>query len=197
MRTQKISLFALMLAVVFLFAACKKKQQQPQGPQPTEFEQGMAEKDTAAVKELIDKFFAYAIEKNYSEAAGMLCHNDHTEKEYVPEPLDNEAMESVRNMLKSIPMVGYEIEYIKFNKATENEVLCYVVIAEAHDDIPAIKTKMFFKPVRSSGQWYLCLMNSAAGDRGVVDPHKRDSVKRSYAAQEQHKKTSEQAEKAK
>lgn len=182
MRTQKISLFALMLAVVLMFAACKKKQQQPQGPQPTAFEQGMAAQDTADVKALIDKFFGYSLVKNYSEAAGMLCRNDHTEKEYVPEALNNEEMEKVRNMLKSIPMIGYEIEYIKFNEATENEVLCNVVIAEAHDDIPAIKTKMFFKPVRSSGQWYLCLMNSAYGDKGVVAPNKRDSVRKNYAA---------------
>lgn len=179
MRFFRISIFVLLSVFVLSLVSCKDKPKQ-QGPAPTAFEEGMTAKDTAAVKNLLDKFFTYAIDKDFSEAAGMLYRNDNNEKQR-PELLDNEEMAKVRGMLESIPMVDYEIEYIKFNDHAKNEVLCNVIIAKAHDDIPAIKTKMFFKPVKTMNKWVLCLMNTEYGDKGVVDPDKRDSVEKAYA----------------
>lgn len=174
-------LFLLFLSALFVFSldSCKKKDKQ-QGPQPTEFEQAMSAKDTLEVKQLVDKFFTYVKTKNFTEAAAMLYRNDEGE-DHEATQLDNEEMAKVRGMLQAVPMVNYEIEYIKFDESYANEVLCNVIIAEAHDDMPAMKTKMFFKPIKVMGQWGLCLMNTEYGDRGVVKPDKRDSVERDYA----------------
>lgn len=56
--------------------SCSNKKDEPKGPQPTEFEEAMTAKDTTAVKQLVDQFFSYVKEKNFSEAAGMLYRND-------------------------------------------------------------------------------------------------------------------------
>lgn len=141
----------------------------------------MTAQDTSAVIELVNKFFTFAKEKKFSEAAAMLCRNDTTEG-HLPEPLDNVEMDKVKAMLESIPMVDYEIEYIKFDEFYANEVLCNVIIKEAEGDIPAIKTKMFFKPVDTADGWVLCVMNTEYGDKGVVDPYKRDSMEKDYAS---------------
>lgn len=183
MRILKLSFIALLSLLILSLGSCKKKKEQT-GPEPTQFEKVMTSKDTADVKGLIDEFFQYAKDKKFSEAAGMLCRNDNTGEDHKPEALDNEQMAKVRAMLESIPMVDYEIEYIKFNENIDNEVLCNVIIAKAEGDMPAVKTKMFFKPVRSMGQWYLCLMNSEYGDKGVVDPYKRDSMEKDYATKD-------------
>lgn len=166
--------------------SCSSKKEAPAGPPPTEFEKGMTAKDTAAVKALVDKFFTFVKEKNFSEAAGMLYRNDQTEN-HNPELLNNEEMADVRNMLESVPMVDYRIEYIKFDEDFKNEVLCYVIIKKAEGDMPEMSTKMFFKPVNYMGNWLLCLTNTAYGDKGVVAPDKRDSVERNYEKKTQPK----------
>lgn len=165
--------------MVCSMVSCKKKAQ-PQGPAPTAFEESMKSKDTIAVKNLVDKFFTYVKDKNFTEAAGMLYRNDEDEQHHAIE-LDNEEMGKVRGLLESVPMIDYEIEYIKFDEAYNNEVLCNVIITEAHDGMPAIKTKMFFKPIKVLDNWGLCLMNTEYGDKGVVRPDQRDSVERDYA----------------
>lgn len=178
MRNHKFFLFLLISVLVFSLGSCKKKV--PQGPEPTGFEKSMKSEDTIAVKKLVDKFFTYVKSKDFDEAAAMLYRNDEG-NQHKAELLDNEQMEYVKGMLRSIPMVNYEIEYIKFDEAYENEVLCNVIIAEAHDDMPAMKTKMFFKPIKVLNNWALCLMNTEYGDKGVVKPDKRDSVRKDYA----------------
>ena len=37
-----------------------------------------------------------------------------------------------------------------------------------------------FKPVNYMGYCGLCLTNTGYGDKGVVDPNKRDSVEKNY-----------------
>lgn len=186
MKTLKYLSLLLLVTLVLMISGCKKKAEKPAGPEPTKFEQAMTAKDTLAVKNLIDKFFTFVKEKKYGDAAAMLCRND-TTKQHVPEPLDNKEMQKVREMLESVPMVDYEIEYIKFDKYYANEVLCNVIIKEAEGDMPAIKTKMFFKPVDCADGWALCVMNTEYGDKGVVNPYKRDSVRKAYEEKERKK----------
>ena len=159
--------------------SCSNKKDEPKGPQPTEFEEAMTAKDTTAVKQLVDQFFSYVKEKNFSEAAGMLYRNDE-DPNHEPQQLNNEEMAEVRGMLESVPMVDYRIEYIKFDENYQNEVLCHVIIKKAEGDMPEMSTKMFFKPVNYMGNWLLCLTNTEYGDKGVVNPDKRDSVQKDF-----------------
>lgn len=158
--------------------SCSSKKEEVQGPPPTDFEKGMTAKDTTTVKELVDQFFTYTKEKNFTEAAGMLYRT--TEDSDEPQPLNNDEMAEVKTMLETFPMVDYRIEYIKFSDSEENEVLCSVIMKKAEGDMPEMATKMFFKPVNYMGNWVLCLTNTGYGDKGVVDPNKRDSVEKNY-----------------
>lgn len=178
MRLYKIPLLAAALALCMALAGCKGKKEQA-GSARTEFEQSVTAKDTAAVRQLVDKFFTFARNGQFAEAAGMLYRNDKS-GDGTPEELDNDEMADVRGMLESVPMKGYSIEYIKFNEYYANEVLCRVIIREAEGDMPPVTTKMFFKPVSYLGNWVLCLTNTEYGDKGVVDPGKRDSLERAF-----------------
>ena len=181
MKSFKIVIILFVSALMLSLSSCNScssKKKEVQGPPPTDFEKGMTAKDTTAVKELVDQFFAYAKEKNFTEAAGMLYRT--TEDSDEPQPLNNDEMAEVKKMLETFPMVDYRIEYIKFSDSEENEVLCYVIMKKAEGDMPEMSTKMFFKPVNYMGNWVLCLTNTGYGDKGVVDPNKRDSVEKNY-----------------
>ena len=181
MKSFKIVILLFVSALMLSLSSCNScssKKKEVQGPPPTDFEKGMTAKDTTAVKELVDQFFAYAKEKNFTEAAGMLYRT--TEDSDEPQPLNNDEMAEVKKMLEAFPMVDYRIEYIKFSDSEENEVLCYVIMKKAEGDMPEMSTKMFFKPVNYMGNWVLCLTNTGYGDKGVVDPNKRDSVEKTY-----------------
>lgn len=182
MNIRKIFLIAFTsLLLSSLFTACNsKKEKQHTEDEPTEFELAMTNKDTIEVKQLVDQFFTYVKGKNFTDAAGMLYRND-VDSTREPQPLDNRDMAQVRAMLRSIPMVDYKIEYIKFNEDYANEVLCNVLIQKGENGEPDITTKMFFKPVMVMGKWMLCLTNSEYGDKGVVRPNKRDSIEKDYA----------------
>ena len=181
MKSFKIVILLFVSALMLSLSSCNScssKKKEVQGPPPTDFEKGMTAKDTTAVKELVDQFFAYAKEKNFTEAAGMLYRTVEDSDE--PQPLNNDEMAEVKTMLETFPMVDYRIEYIKFSDSEENEVLCYVIMKKAEGDMPEMSTKMFFKPVNYMGNWVLCLTNTGYGDKGVVDPNKRDSVEQNY-----------------
>ena len=181
MKSFKIVILLFVSALMLSLSSCNScssKKKEVQGPPPTDFEKGMTAKDTTAVKELVDQFFAYAKEKNFTEAAGMLYRT--TEDSDEPQPLNNDEMAEVKKMLETFLMVDYRIEYIKFSDSEENEVLCYVIMKKAEGDMPEMSTKMFFKPVNYMGNWVLCLTNTGYGDKGVVDPNKRDSVEKNY-----------------
>ena len=181
MKSFKIVILLFVSALMLSLSSCNScssKKKEVQGPPPTDFEKGMTAKDTTAVKELVDQFFAYAKEKNFTEAAGMLYRT--TEDSDEPQPLNNDEMAEVKKMLETFPMVDYRIEYIKFSDSEENEVLCSVIMQKAEGDMPEMSTKMFFKPVNYMGNWVLCLINTGYGDKGVVDPNKRDSVEKNY-----------------
>lgn len=172
-------IIALVSIVVLSLSSCHKKQAAPTGPQPTDFEKAMDAADTVAVKQLIDQFFTYVKGKDFSEAAAMLYRND-VQANREPEQLDNEEMAKVIATLKAVPMVDYKIEYIKFNEDYANEVLCNVVIRKGANGQPDMTTKMFFKPILCMNNWLLCLVNTEYGDKGVVNPDKRDSVEKKF-----------------
>ena len=209
MKTRNKRLSLLLAVLVMLLSvsviSCNSKKEQ-KGPQPTEFEMGMTNQDSIAVRGLIDQFFSFVKAKDYAAATQMLyrvpqiklqqsCDDSKAEPKQIgeskagPQPLSNNEIEKVIKMLKAIPMVDYKIEYIKFNESYNNEVLCYVVIKKSDSkDMPDITTKMFFKPMNHLGQRCLGLMNSGSGDQGVVDPAKRDSVKEVYAKEQKEAK---------
>jgi len=97
-----------------------------------------------------------------------------------PQPLDNAGIERITAMLKSVPMVGHKIEYMKFDESYRNEVLCTVTMAKGENGAPDVTTKMFFKPVNYLGGWVLCLINSTTGDKPVLKPDQRDSMELEY-----------------
>lgn len=204
MKTRNTRLSLLLAVLVMLLTvsviSCNSKKEQ-KGPQPTEFELSITNQDSIAVRGLIDQFFSFVKAKDYAAATQMLYRippaggpsgdtrksDDVNSKE--PQPLGNNEIEQVVNMLKAVPMVDYKIEYIKFNESYNNEVLCYVVIKKSDSkDMPDITTKMFFKPMNYLGQWCLGLMNSDSGDQSVVDPAKRDSMKEEYAKEHKEAK---------
>lgn len=194
-RNLCLVLLALVMAVVLGgMTSCNSKKEN-KGPQPTEFEMNMTNQDSVAVRGLVDQFFKLVKEKDFAGAAQMLYRIDAKDHKSEPQPLDNDEIDKVMGLLKSVPMESYKIEYIKFNESYANEVLCNVVIKKGNGkDIPDITTKMFFKPMRWLGQWCLGVMDSDHGDRGVVNPTKRDSVEKEYAGEMKAKQQSAKAE---
>lgn len=185
------SIIFLALTSLLLFTACKSDKKH-HGPRPTEFEQKMTNDDSVKVANLINQFFEYTSNKQYSDAAGMLytVDVDHPDKE--PQLLDNDQLTKMIAMLKSVPMIDYKIEYMKFNQSYNNEVMCTVTIAKGHDNIPDATTKLFFKPVNWLGGWCLCLMNSTTGDNTIIKPEERDSMGLEYET-ELRKREAQQA----
>ena len=180
----------VMLLSVSVISCNSKKEQK--GPQPTEFEMGMTNQDSIAVRGLIDQFFSFVKAKDYAAATEMLYRTSYDNPKTEPQPIDNKEIQEVMGLLKSVPMVDYKIEYIKFNESYDNEVLCTVIIKKSKSkDMPDITTKMFFKPMRWLGQWCLGVMDSDHGDRSVIDPLKRDSMQKEYSAEMKAKKAEE------
>lgn len=182
MKRHNILFILCMSLLIATITGCKDKKEKAK-TEETEFEQAMSNKDTLAIEQLIDTFFGYVKNKQYGDAILMLYRND-TSEDGSPVELNNEEMAETRAMLESIPMVGYKIEYIKFNEYYANEVKCNVIIREAEGDMPAITTKMFFKPVNYLGNWVLCLTNTEYGDRRIVDPSKSDSMTKAFNKQD-------------
>ena len=188
------NLFLLLILAFFMVStvsltSCKKEKPKTEF---TEFEQGLTNQDSIAVRNLVDQFFTLTKNGDYAGAAGMLYRTELHNKKSEPQLLNNEEIQEVEKLLKSVPMIDYKIEYIKFNQSYKNEVLCDVIIKKADGKgMPEIKTKMFFKPMRYLGQWCLALMNSEWGDREVVDRSKRDSMQKEYSAEMKAKKAEE------
>ena len=63
----------------------------------------MTAQDTAEVKQLVDKFFKYGEEKNFTEAAGMLYSTIEGSED--PQPLNNDEMPEVKKMLETFAMI--------------------------------------------------------------------------------------------
>ena len=69
MKSLKLIIFLITSVLMLSLSSCNScssKKEEPQGPSPTKFEESMTGKDTLAVKQLVNKFFTYAKEKNFT-----------------------------------------------------------------------------------------------------------------------------------
>lgn len=188
MKNKTFSIFRISLLALLLFSVVSCKDKKPaQGPQPTEFEKGLTNEDSTKVAESVTGFFENVKNGNLDDAVAMLykANNDTLSEE--PQPLGNADMKRVKAMLNSFPIVRYNIDFIKFSERTDNEVKVTAVIAEAHDNVPEIKTVFYFKPVKFMDGWKLCLIDSHNSDYPVVANDKRDSVQNRYAKEMREK----------
>lgn len=184
-------LFLLMVAAAISLGSCKSEKSANNQILP--YEELVSNKDTVAVVELIDRFFGYAKEGHVSDAAAMLYvsgDGDYDE----PMLMDNDEMAQVRQLLETIDIKSYRIDYIKFNEAHNNEVKVTVVMEEGHDGMPDITTAFYFKPQDYLTNWVLCLADSYRGQNAFVDNDSKDSLTQKFQSEieEQLKKANKE-----
>lgn len=178
----------MMLFAAFLLVGCKDK---PKQTDKTGFELNLTNEDSTNVVNLVNTFFECAENGRYDEAAAML-YEDNVDTVYAePQPLDNEHIAKVKQMLSSLPIIRHEINYVKFKETYSNEVKCTAIIAEAKGDMPEIKTVFYFKPIDYLGSWKLCLIDSYNGDHTIVNNADQDSLTDKYNTQVREKKLRE------
>lgn len=179
----------MVLFMAMTFVGCKDK------PKPTNnmtgFEQNLTNTDSVAVMNLVDRFFECAENGRYDEAASMLYRDNVDSVNEEPQPLDNEHIAKVKQILSALPIKRHEINYIKFQETYSNEVKCTAVIEEAHDDVPEIKTVFYFKPIDYLGNWKLCMVDSYNGDFTIVKNNKQDSLTDKFSKEMIDKKAAE------
>jgi hypothetical protein len=137
------------------------------------FSETLTGNDTVAVEKLVQLYFSHLMDGNHYDAASILYRPNPENIEYKPELLDNEQIEQVVKSMKAIPVVGYNIEYIKFNQSYNNEVMVRVIMFEGKDGLPDVCSKVFFKPINYLGTWFLTVMDSNSGDKQLVDSDER------------------------
>lgn len=172
-------LTGLLFLLTLGFASCNSCAKEEKPTQKTEFEAHVSEADTTAVKQLVDNFFDRLIHKDYYGAAGMLYTRNKIEGT-TPELLNNEQIEKKVESFKYFPYVGYEIEYMKFYEADNNEISCRVVLKRGENGEPDATVRFHFTPVYYSGEWRLILTDSRTGEKPVIDQTKVDSMRTEY-----------------
>lgn len=189
MKKTKIFLGVFVLAVALVtMGSCgeKKKNNSPL----TGFEQSMTNADSVEVTHLVNQFFEYAEKGDYDAAAAMV-YKDNVDSVYnEPQPLDNNGIAQLKQLLSSLPVQSHKIDYIKFHETYANEVKCTAIIMPAHDNVPEIKTVFYFKPIDYLGKWKLCMIDTHNGDRPVVDHNKKDSMQNEYQTEMREKNLS-------
>ena len=165
--------------VVLMAVGCKQNKPEPK---ETGFELALTNADSAAVVQLVDQFFGYAEHGGYTDAAAMIhkAYNNPDSVYLEPEPLDNDQLNRMIGMLKSLKIKSHHIDYIKFNQTYLNEVKCTAFLTDKTEGPDVIKTVFYFKPVDYMGAWKLCMMDSHSGDHTVIDGDKRDSMTNTY-----------------
>lgn len=170
------------LSAGVLFSSCngssKKENKDPNGP--TAFEQVLTNKDSTDVRNLVDKYFRFVIDKKYYDAAAMLYERNPDNAEDSPVLFEQKRLERHVKLLEALPIVDYSIEYMKFDSEIQNEVRCKAVFVPANDKQSELSTKITFIPVRYLGYWVLTVANFDTGDHAIVPGDKRDSVRSSY-----------------
>ena len=86
----------------FTMVSCKDKPKTSNGQ--TGFEQNMTNEDSTAVINLVNTFFECAENGRYDEAASMLYKDNVDTVEAEPQPLDNEHIAKVKQLLSSLPI---------------------------------------------------------------------------------------------
>ena len=163
---------------IFVISSCKKSTNQKVEQLPR-YEELVDNADTLEVMQLVDRFFSFAMEGNATEAAGMLYVSGEDVYDE-PLPMDNENMAEVRQLLESINIKSYHIDYIKFNEAHDNEVKVTAVLEEAQGDMPAITTVFYFKPQDYLSNWVLCVTDSRKGQSTIIESEEQDSLSKKF-----------------
>lgn len=169
-----------LLALTLTLASCSK-QSKPQGPQLTQYEQVLTARDTAAVKELVDNFFRHLELGEVADAVAMLYQMNDSNVYEAPEPLDNDQLQRLMAVYRSVPIVGHRIDYMKFNTPEDNEVKVTAIIAEAAEGRPELKTVYYLKPYDYSREWRLCVMRTEAHDRRIISNDQADSLQQRFS----------------
>ncbi len=185
---KKITLSIICLVSVFIIACHDAKKPENINTGKTEFEEVLTQQDSDEVAKLIDAYFNLVIDGKYYDAAAMLYRTDDDHPKNEPIPLETEELEQTVKILEMMPAQNYRIQYMKFSEEHLNEVMCDVIIAEAQGNIPEIKTKMTFMPIRYLGYWVLTVPNFETGRRTIVKGDERDSIRQAYENLEYEKK---------
>ena len=180
-------IFAWVLAglLLALNTSCKKNVKPAKNL--TSFEVSMSNKDSAEVAALVGNFFDNVKSNQIDRALSMLYQTPLDNVEGQPKPVDGEEKAKVRTLFTSLPILQYQIDYIKFNQAYSNEVKCTLTVGTAGNDHQDLSTRFYFKPVKYNEQWYLCLLNSEHGDMGIVPGKSKDSLEKDYSVKQQLK----------
>ena len=178
LKLHKPLLFTLLAAACIALSGCKNTKQ-PDGAAST-FESYVTLTDTLAVQELVNRFLFYVDQGDYDNAAAMLYKHNPSRLE-TPEALDNEEMQSVVSMLRSLQPVGHRVDYIKFNETNHNEVRVTLILREATSEAPEVATSLTFNPVDAVDVWYLCLYDLSTGERSIIGASERDSMRERYS----------------
>mgnify|MGYP006874328607 CR=1 FL=1 len=183
--------FGIIMAtfVTITMVSCKDKPKVANNM--TGFEQNLTNADSTEVINLVNHFFECAENGRYDEAASMLYIDNVDTVSEEPQPLDNEHIARIKQMLVALPIKRHEINYVKFQETYANEVKCTAIIEDAHDDVPEIKTVFYFKPIDYLGSWKLCMVDSYNGDFTIVKNNKQDSLTNHYYKEMRDKNSAE------
>lgn len=184
--------FLLMLLVAVFFASCSSCSHKNDNVDPldvpTEFEENLTEKDTAAVKEVIATFISHIQNGEYYDAAGMVYRQEFVGDQVTPRQLENEEMDRLVAVYKIFPILDYKIDYMRFRENDLNEVCLTVIMKKGENGQPDATSKMFFNPIYHHNVWRLVLDDSHQGTETFVPVMKRDSMRNVY----KHSKASTQ-----
>lgn len=157
------SLFSITLAAGLIalasLSACGSKEK-TDAAAPVENRMSLSAQDTTTTLGLVNDFMSRLVERDTKSAASMLYTVDLDDFDKEPYPLSDEQIANLDAML-SMPVTDYEIVEYVFNTADSNEVRCKVTVDGK------FTTNWYFKPVRYLGNWYLCIKDSAQGDRSL------------------------------
>lgn len=165
MKKQMKKTFLILPLVAFVLVLClvsckknKPAEQVQEDPALVDMPTTMA--DTTAVTNLVNEFFYFLKEKHVDKAVSMLYYLD---KNGLIVPLPDELKKNQTRMLKFHAGLDYKIDYIRFHKETDSEVqfTCILFEKEPGDTRPN-EVKFMLRPMRSNGEWFLTLADTAS-----------------------------------
>lgn len=146
---------------------------------PTEFEKNLTKNDTDDVKHQVGLFVEYVQKEQYYEAAGMLYRREFNKPKVIRQ-LNNEEIEKFVSLYKMLGIEDYKIDYMRYREYNKNEISLTFIIRKGENGQPDMTSKLFLCPVRLSNGWKLILLDSPTGERELVRPSKRDSMRNLY-----------------
>lgn len=152
--------FVLMGVIVVSLSSCKGKQSDATETLPPENKMVLTAQDTTVTRGLVTTFMDRIVAGDKSGASQLLYTVDFDDENGEPYPMTEQQLAEMDDML-SLPVTGYEIADCVFDTPESNEIRCRVFINDR------ISTNWYFKPVRYLGTWYLCIKDSAQGDRSL------------------------------